>query len=126
MPNEPSNPLRTHVAVAIAAATTTLAIGVTMAALGGYLHATPNDSSPSAPANVVPPHAAPASNSDPRVVLVPIERVEPVAAPAFAEDPGLDESSQLASDTPYFDDDHERHEHAHERRGRRTEDEDDD
>lgn len=109
---------RSHLAVAIAAATTTLAIGVTVAVLGGYLHP-PRAVERARPA--APPTAQPTSVADPAVVWVPVERLTPAdaASRAAPEDaPQIDERLAFSDDE---DDGWREREH-----GQREEDDDDD
>lgn len=81
MADESQTSTRTHIAVAIASASTTLAVGLTLAALGGYLGSAPAPATPaSEPApSRAEPTSAPAS--EPSIVLVPVERAEPPLDP---------------------------------------------
>lgn len=99
---------RTRIALAVASAMTTLAVGVTVAALLGYLHppsvAPQPVGEPDVPGTSTPAAPAPIRDSEPAVVLVPVERIDVTATAA---------SEALA----YADDDAREYEH---------EDEDDD
>lgn len=71
---------RTRIALAVASAMTTLAVGVTVAALLGYLHppsvAPPPVAEPDAPGTSAPAAPAPIPDSEPAMVLVPVEQID--------------------------------------------------
>ncbi len=115
MSDEPST-RRLGIAIATAAATTTLAVGVTAASLFGVLGPARKDEAPP-PASAEPTPRAPETKAAPPVILVPVapateppSTVEPPASPAFEGDEGDGERLAMRR----FEEDDDEHEHHHE------------
>ncbi|MEZ4446337.1 MAG: hypothetical protein R3B72_45080 [Polyangiaceae bacterium] len=113
-----SNGSRSAIPIVVATASVTLAIGVTAAALGGYLVPNrPEGERPSAPSIVEQPASSPSG-----VVLVPIVPDAPPEPPIVL--PPAPEPEGIV--TAIYEPEHHHDDEHHGRRARRHEDDDDD
>ncbi len=96
-----------QIAIIVATAATTLALGVTVAALGGYL--APRDGPPAAgvPTDARPPAAPTPQPGAPPVVLVPIVPEPPVQAAPPGPEPVFAAFHKVRGEREA----HERHDH---------------